>query len=78
MRIENELTMLLVEGNPVSMDQNTVYRWDNHGQSLQKATEFETFKNFQLSQQLNGSMFVHTKDYQDTILTMISYYHYCK
>jgi hypothetical protein len=76
MRIENDLTMLLVEGNPEMMDQNAVYRRDNHRQYLQRAASFKTYKNFQLRQQLNGSMFAQTIDYKDTVFTIFSYYHF--
>jgi hypothetical protein len=68
--------MLLVEGNPVDFDPNIIYRWEDHGRYVQKAADFKTFKNFQLDQQRNGSMFAHTSNYKDTVFTMISYYHY--
>ena len=64
MRIENELTMLLIEGNPDLMNQNVVSRWNHQKQEYSKAADFKTFKNFPLQQQLNGSMFAQTRDYQ--------------
>ena len=76
MRIENERTMLLIEGDPDWTDQDFVYRWNYQRQVYIRAIDVKTFKNFPLSQQLNGSMFVQTRDYKDTVLTIINYYYY--
>lgn len=78
MRIENDLTMFLLEGSPVCTDRNAVYRWGNNGRYVQRAASFSEYKNFPLVQQLKGSFFVETSDYKDTIHTIISYYHYLK
>lgn len=76
MRLENDLTMLLIEGNPITFDQHNVYILK--GRNVEKGLKNQSIKNFAFSQQLNGSLISHTENFEDTILTLIYYWRYLR
>jgi len=74
-RLENEYSMLLVEGEPLRYNQHDIYV-DVGKCEPQKSRSYQATTNFILSQQLNGSLYDHTKDYKETVLKLICYWRY--
>jgi len=75
MRLEYENTMLLIEGNYVYYDQHNIYL-DKGREGVQKGMKYQTARNFEFSQSLNGTMITRTKDYRETVLALICYWRY--